>query len=271
MMGVPTSQTTAADILRIAEREFSSRLILGTGGIHSHEQLGDAIAASGTQMVTVALRRVDTGADSILDVVNQTSVFILPNTAGCRTARDAVLTAQLAREALGTTWVKLEVIADDLTLLPDAVELLSAAEQLVNQGFTVLPYTNDDPVLAKRLENVGCAAVMPLAAPIGTALGIRNPHALQMIVDAATVPVIVDAGIGAPSHAALAMELGCDAVLMATAITRADNPALMAKAFADAVSAGRSARLAGMVEKRHLAQASSPTAALIDSTSTPES
>ena len=255
---------TSADILRIADREFTSRLILGTGGINSHEQLGDAIAASGTQMVTVALRRVDPAAASILDVVNSAGVFILPNTAGCRTARDAVLTAQLAREALGTNWVKLEVIADDITLLPDAVELLSAAEQLVNEGFTVLPYTNDDPVLAKRLENAGCAAVMPLAAPIGTALGIRNPHALQMIIESASVPVIVDAGIGAPSHAALAMELGCDAVLMATAITRADNPALMAKAFAAAVSAGRAARLAGMVEKRHLAQASSPTTALID-------
>ena len=268
MTQLTDSPTSGTDTLRIADREFSSRLILGTGGINSHENLASAITASGTQMVTVALRRVDPQSSSILDVINNAKVFILPNTAGCHTARDAILTAQLAREALGTSWVKLEVTADDITLLPDAIELLAAAEALVNDGFTVLPYTNDDPVLAKRLEMVGCAAVMPLAAPIGTALGIRNPHALEMIIDAATVPVIVDAGIGAPSHAAHAMELGCDAVLLATAITRADHPALMAGAFADAIRGGRTAYRAGMVEQRRLARASSPTTALIESQAT---
>lgn len=259
-----TPQPTAADSsLRIGDLELTSRLILGTGGVTNHQVLADIIAASQTQLVTVALRRVSAVDQSILDVVRACNVAVLPNTAGCKTARDAVLTAQLAREALGTSMVKLEVVADDVTLLPDPVELLTAAEQLVADGFTVLPYTSDDPVLARRLESVGCAAVMPLAAPIGTGLGIRNPHSLQMIVEAANVPVIVDAGIGAPSHAAFAMELGCDAVLLATAVTRADRPEHMARAFRDAVRAGRTAALSGMIERRYLARASSPTSGLI--------
>lgn len=254
-------------MLRIGDQQFTSRLLLGTGGVTNHDILAGIIEASGTDIVTVAIRRVSAGADSILDVVRAAGVAILPNTAGCRTARDAVLTAQLAREALGTSMVKLEVIADDDTLLPDAVELLDAAEQLVADGFTVLPYTNDDPVLARRLESVGCAAVMPLAAPIGTGLGIRNPHALRMIVEGAGVPVIVDAGIGAPSHAAYAMELGCSAVLMATAITRADDPVVMAGAFRRAVEAGELAARSGMIERRTLARASSPSEGIVPAVS----
>ncbi|NDB17867.1 MAG: thiazole synthase [Actinobacteria bacterium] len=250
-------------MLTLGTHTFSSRLLLGTGGVTNHDILGRVIEASQTQLVTVAMRRIAPGAESILDVVRSRGVQVLPNTAGCRTARDAVLTAQLAREALGTDLIKLEVIADDVTLLPDAVELLQAAEELVNDGFTVLPYTNDDPVLARRLESVGCAAVMPLAAPIGTGLGIRNPHALQMIVDAASVPVIVDAGIGAPSHATSAMELGCSAVLLATAITRADDPVAMAEAFRHAVHAGTLAAGAGMIERRTLARASSPSTGIV--------
>jgi thiazole synthase len=183
----------------------------------------------------------------------------LPNTAGCRTAHEAVLTAQLAREALETDWVKLEVVADERTLLPDPIELLDAAEQLVAQGFTVLPYTNDDPVLARRLQQVGCVAVMPLGSPIGTGLGIHNPHNIELIVSEAEVPVILDAGIGTASDAALAMELGCDAVLLASAVTRAQQPAMMAAAMASAVQAGRLARRAGRIPRRHHAQASSPT------------
>ncbi len=250
-------------MLTLGTHTFTSRLLLGTGGVTNHDILGKVIEASATQLVTVAMRRISPGSESILDVVRAHSVAVLPNTAGCRTARDAVLTARLAREALGTDLIKLEVIADDVTLLPDAVELLHAAEELVNDGFTVLPYTNDDPVLARRLESIGCAAVMPLAAPIGTGLGIRNPHALQMIVDAATVPVIVDAGIGAPSHAALAMELGCSAVLLATAITRADDPVAMAAAFRHAVDAGSLAAGAGLIERRTLARPSSPSAGIV--------
>jgi thiazole synthase len=182
----------------------------------------------------------------------------LPNTAGCRGAKEAVLTAQLGREALDTEWVKLEVIADERTLLPDAIELVSAAEQLVDDGFNVLPYTTDDPVLARRLEDVGCVAVMPLGSPIGTGLGIANPHHIEMIVESAGVPVILDAGIGTASDAALAMELGCDAVLLATAVTRAKDPALMASAMRHAVEAGFRARHAGRIPKRFWAQASSP-------------
>lgn len=251
------------DSLTIGGFTFNSRLILGTGGVTNHAVLADVLQASETSLVTVAMRRTSATDASIMDVIRAHGVSVLPNTAGCRTARDAVLTAQLAREALGTSLVKLEVIADDVTLLPDPVELLDAAERLVADDFVVLPYTNDDPVLARRLQAVGCAAVMPLAAPIGTGLGIRNPHALSMIVDEATVPVIVDAGIGAPSHAAYAMELGCDAVLLATAVTRADNPTLMARAFRDAVAAGYTAARAGMIERRYLARASTPTEGLI--------
>lgn len=211
-------------------------------------------------MCTVAMRRTDPGTrGSILDVLDRADVRILPNTAGCRTAHEAVRTAQLAREALQTDWVKLEVVADDTTLLPDPIELLDAAEHLVAQGFTVLPYTNDDPVLARRLQQVGCVAVMPLGSPIGSGLGIGNPYNIDLIVSEAQVPVILDAGIGTASDAVLAMELGCDAVMVASAITRAQRPAQMATAMAAAVSAGRLARLAGRIPRRDHARASSPT------------
>ncbi|MEU8900718.1 thiazole synthase [Nocardia sp. NPDC048505] len=245
--------------LRIADREFGSRLIMGTGGAESLTVLEEALLASGTELTTVAMRRVDAaGGTGVLDLLKRLDIMPLPNTAGCRTAAEAVLTARLAREALDTNWVKLEVVFDERTLLPDPVELLSAAEQLVDDGFHVLPYTNDDPVLARRLEDAGCVAVMPLGSPIGTGLGIGNPHNIEMIVAAAGVPVVLDAGIGTASDAALAMELGCSAVLLATAVTRARQPALMAAAMADAVRAGYSARHAGRIPKRFWAQASSP-------------
>jgi thiazole synthase len=243
----------------LAGETFTSRLIMGTGGIPSLDALEAALEASGTEITTVAMRRVDPAArGSILDVLARRGVRVLPNTAGCYTAADAVLTAQLGREALGTNWVKLEVIADEHTLLPDPIELLSAAETLVSEGFLVLPYTNDDPVLARRLEQVGCVAVMPLGSPIGSGLGIRNPHNIELIVERAGVPVVLDAGIGTASDAALAMELGCDAVLLASAVTRAQRPALMADAMRKAVEAGRLARLAGRIPVRRYAKASSP-------------
>ena len=245
--------------LCIAGRSFGSRLIMGTGGAESIAVLEEALVASGTELTTVAMRRIDAaGGTGVLDLLKRLDIAPLPNTAGCRGAAEAVLTAQLAREALETDWVKLEVIADERTLLPDAIELVSAAEQLVDDGFTVLPYTTDDPVLARRLEEAGCVAVMPLGSPIGTGLGIANPHNIEMIVEGAGVPVILDAGIGTASDAALAMELGCDAVLLATAVTRAKDPALMAAAMADAVRAGHRARHAGRIPKRFWAQASSP-------------
>jgi thiazole synthase len=243
----------------LAGETFTSRLIMGTGGIPSLDVLDAALEASATELTTVAMRRVDPEArGSILDVLTRRGVRVLPNTAGCYTAADAVLTAQLAREALGTNWVKLEVIADEHTLLPDAIELLDAAERLVADGFVVFPYTNDDPVLARRLEQVGCAAVMPLGSPIGSGLGIRNPHNIELIVEGSGVPVILDAGIGTASDAALAMELGCDAVLLASAVTRAQHPALMADAMRRAVEAGRLARRAGRIPVRRYAKASSP-------------
>jgi thiazole synthase len=243
----------------IAGESFGSRLILGTGGAGNLDLLEQAIVASGAEMATVAIRRVDvTAQGSVLSVLERTGVRVLPNTAGCFTARDAVLTARLAREALGTDWLKLEVIGDQRTLLPDAVELLDAAGQLVNDGFTVLAYTNDDPVVARRLESLGCAAVMPLGSPIGSGMGIGNPYNLAMIVEAAGVPVILDAGIGTASDAAVAMELGCDGVLLASAVTRAQKPARMAEAMRKAVEAGRLARLAGRIPRRRYAQASSP-------------
>ena len=249
----------------IAGEELSSRLLLGTGGATSLTTLESAVRASNSSLVTVAIRRVSLSAgDSVLAVLKRCGVRLLPNTAGCYTAREAVLTAKLAREALGTTWVKLEVIADDQTLLPDAVELLDAAEQLVGDGFTVLPYTNDDPVLARRLADLGCAAVMPLGSPIGSGLGIRNPHAIEMIRHAVDVPVVLDAGIGTASDAALAMELGCDAVLVASAVTRAENPAAMAAAMKHAVLAGRLARTSGRIPVRRLARASSPTEGVVE-------
>jgi thiazole synthase len=250
----------ADDPFVVADVELSSRLIMGTGGAPSMQVVDEVVAASGTAMCTVAMRRVSPGTTgSILDVLGRRGVRLLPNTAGCRTAQEAVRTAQLAREALETDWIKLEVVADEHTLLPDGVELLDAAETLVAQGFTVLPYTNDDPVLARRLQQAGCAAVMPLGSPIGTGLGICNPHNIELIVAEARVPVILDAGVGTASDAALAMELGCDGVLLATSVTRAQQPATMAAAMAAAVNAGRLAYRAGRIPKRHHAQASSPT------------
>ncbi|WP_377272035.1 thiazole synthase [Peterkaempfera sp. SMS 1(5)a] len=249
----------ADDILTIAGTPFGSRLIMGTGGAPSLEVLEQALKLSGTELTTVAMRRVDpTVKGSVLEVLARNSIRVLPNTAGCFTAGEAVLTARLAREALGTDWVKLEVVADERTLLPDPVELLDAAEILVDDGFTVLPYTNDDPVLARKLEDAGCAAVMPLGSPIGSGLGIRNPHNFQLIVENAGVPVILDAGAGTASDAAFAMELGCDAVMLASAVTRAQDPALMADAMRRAVEAGRMARRAGRIPRRFHAEASSP-------------
>jgi thiazole synthase len=243
----------------VAGRELQSRLILGTGGFVNHEILGQALAASGAEVCTVALRRLDAAAQgSILDVLTAAGVQVLPNTAGCFTARDAVITAQLAREAFQTDWIKLEVIGDDRTLLPDAVELLAAAEELVDDGFTVLPYTTDDPVLARRLEDVGCAAVMPLGSPIGSGMGIRNPYNISIMVERAGVPVVLDAGVGTASDAALAMELGCDAVLCASAISRALDPAAMARAIRLAVQAGVLAQGAGRIPRRLYAEASTP-------------
>jgi thiazole synthase len=248
---------TAAPPLEIAGRTLTSRLILGTGGFPSLEVLEQAIAASGTEMVTVALRRVDVaGRTGLVEVLDRAGVAVLPNTAGCYTARDAVLTARLAREAFQTDWIKLEVIGDERTLLPDAAELLAAAEELVADGFTVLPYTTDDPVLARRLEDVGCAAVMPLGSPIGSGMGIRNPYNLALIVEQAGVPVILDAGVGTASDAALALELGCDAVLCASAISRAEDPVAMARAIRLGVEAGSLARGAGRIPRRLYAQAS---------------
>jgi thiazole synthase len=238
---------------------FTSRLITGTGGAPSLDVLGRALAASGTEITTVAMRRVDPASSgSVLDLLAELGIRVLPNTAGCFTAAEAVRTARLAAEALGTRWIKLEVIADEVTLLPDPIELLDAAEQLVTEGFVVLPYTNDDPVLARRLEQAGCAAVMPLGSPIGSGLGIRNPHNIELMVSGASVPVILDAGIGTASDAALAMELGCDGVLLATSVTRARDPELMAAAMRSAVTAGRQAYRAGRIPRRHYALASSP-------------
>jgi thiazole synthase len=246
-------------MLTIADREFRSRLILGTGGFRNLEVMAEAARASGADLATVAMRRVDPSArGSIVEVLDDAGLEVLPNTAGCFTAREAVTTARLGREALETDWVKLEVIGDDRTLLPDPAELLVAAEQLVSEGFTVLPYTNDDPILARRLEDAGCAAVMPLGSPIGSGMGINNAYNLRLIIESARAPVILDAGIGTASDAALAMEMGCDAVLLASAISRAADPVAMATAMRKAVEAGIEAREAGRIPRRHYAQASSP-------------
>jgi thiazole synthase len=240
-----------------AGRTWRSRLIVGTGGFRSLREMEEALEAAGTEIVTVALRRVDPHAKgSVLDVVERLGLEVLPNTAGCYTARDAVRTARLAREALATDWVKLEVIGDDRTLFPDAVELLRAAEELVADGFTVLPYTNDDPILARRLEEAGCAAVMPLGSPIGSGMGIRNAYNISIIVEQAHVPVVLDAGVGTASDAALAMELGCDGVLLASSIFRAGDPVRMAIAMRKAVEAGFEARRAGRIPRRLYAEPS---------------
>jgi thiazole synthase len=253
------------DPLVIAGKTFRSRLLLGTGGFRSLEEMGDAIRVSGSELVTVALRRVDPAQrGSIMDVLAQAGVDVLPNTAGCFTARDAVTTAQLAREAFETDWVKLEVIGDDRTLLPDAVELVAAAEALVADGFVVLPYTTDDPILARRLEDVGCAAVMPLGSPIGSGMGIRNPYNVSIIRERTKLPVVLDAGVGTASDAAFAMELGCDAVLCASAISRAHDPVAMARAIRAGVEGGRLARRAGRIPRRLYAEASTPDAGLPD-------
>ena len=253
------------DALVIAGEPVPSRLLLGTGGMVSLAALEAALVASAAAVATVAVRRVDpSGRGSLLDVLSEHGVRVLPNTAGCFTATEAVLTAKLAREAFGTDWVKLEVIGDDRTLLPDPVELLAAAEQLVEDGFVVLPYTSDDPVLARRLEQVGCAAVMPLGSPIGSGLGIRNPHNVALLREAVTVPVVLDAGVGTASDAARAMELGCDAVLVATAINRAQDPASMATAMRLAVEAGWTARRAGRIPVRFHGEASSEWDGLAD-------
>jgi thiazole synthase len=268
MSGVARADTFATqDVLRIADRDLRSRLLLGTGGFPSLEELAEAIAVSETELVTVALRRVNVGGDggeSLLDVLAAADVGVLPNTAGCYTARDAVLTARLAREAFATDWVKLEVIGDEDTLLPDAPELLRAAEELVDDGFVVLPYTTDDPVLARRLVDVGCAAVMPLGSPIGSGMGIRNPYNITLIREAVDVPVVLDAGIGTASDAALAMELGCDAVMAASSVARAEHPVRMAEAMRDAVRAGRLAHRAGRIPRRRYATASTPDEGLAE-------
>ncbi len=254
-----------ADTWELAGREWGSRLIAGTGGFRSLEQMESALLASGAEIVTVALRRIDPDAGgSVLDVLERLGLEALPNTAGCFTARDAVRTARLAREAFGTEWIKLEVIGDDRTLYPDAVELLDAAETLVGEGFTVLPYTNDDPILARRLEEVGCAAVMPLGSPIGSGAGIRNPYNIAIIAERAGVPVVLDAGIGTASDAALAMELGCDAVMAASSIFGAEDPDAMAAALRGAVEAGHAARRAGRIPRRTHAEASTPEEGLPD-------
>jgi thiazole synthase len=260
-----------ADPLTIAGRTLHSRLLLGTGGFPSLSLLAEAIRASGSELVTVALRRIGPAPpggnpkrSSLTGVLAREGVELLPNTAGCFTARDAVLTAKLAREAFETDWVKLEVIGDEDTLLPDAPELLKAAEQLVDEGFVVLPYTTDDPVLARRLVDVGCAAVMPLGAPIGSGMGIRNPYNIALIREAVQVPVVLDAGVGTASDAALAMELGCDAVMVASAISRAQDPVAMAGAMRHAVAAGRLARGAGRIPRRTYATASSPEEGVAD-------
>jgi thiazole synthase len=241
----------------IAGRTFESRLIIGTGGFRNLAVMEEAVAASGAEIATLALRRVDPGAQgSIVDVLERQGCLLLPNTAGCFTARDAMATARLAREAFETDWLKLEVIGDDKTLLPDPTELLDAAETLVAEGFKVLPYTNDDPILARRLEEAGCVAVMPLGSPIGSGMGIRNPYNLRLILEHARVPVILDAGIGTASDATIALEMGCAGVLLASAVSRAMDPPAMARAMRLGVEAGRLAHEAGRIPRRLYAEAS---------------
>lgn len=254
-MSAPTDRLVVAGV------ELSSRLFLGTGGLPRVALVGPVLEAAQPALVTVSMRRTSSVGDGgLLAALQDAGVRLLPNTAGCLSAREAVLTAELAREALGTDWVKLEVIGDERSLLPDVLELLDAAEQLVRRGFTVLPYTSDDPVVARRLADAGCAAVMPLGSPIGSGLGVLNPHAIEAVRAAVDVPMVLDAGVGTASDAALAMELGCDAVLAATAVTRADDPVTMARALRLGVEAGRLARAAGRIPRRAVARASSPMA-----------
>jgi thiazole synthase len=256
--------TSHSDPLVIAERPLGSRLFMGSGGYPNQQVLLDALEAAGPALVTVAIRRIslEAYAESLVDLLGERYV-ILPNTAGCATVRDAVLTAELAREALETNWVKLELIGDRETLYPDVEQLLRATDELVRKGFVVLPYCNDDPVSCRKLADLGAAAVMPLGSPIGTGLGIVNTYAIERIVATSPVPVILDAGIGTASDAALAMELGCDGVLLNTAVAKAQDPARMAAAMRMAVEAGRGARLAGRIPKRTQAEPSSPQLGLI--------
>ena len=254
------------DPLLIAGRPFGSRLVVGTGKYPSHEVMRQAHDASGTEMVTVAVRRVDlraTGPGALLSWIDTSRVFLLPNTAGCYTADDAVRTARLAQEAGLSNWIKLEVIGDERTLFPDNDALLQATRILVKEGFVVLPYTSDDPIVCRKLEDAGAAAVMPLGAPIGSGLGIQNPNNLAIIKEHAGVPVIVDAGVGTASDAAIAMELGMDGVLMNTAIAGASDPTMMAGAMKRAVEAGRMAFLAGRIPRKRYASASSPVEGLV--------
>jgi thiazole synthase len=248
------------DKLVIAGKEFSSRLMIGTSQYPSPELMYRALQESEAEIVTVSIRRMDLRKPehTFLGEPFMQTKHLLPNTSGCYTAREAILTAELAREALGTPWIKVEVTGDERTLLPDGVELLKACEALVEKGFVVLPYCNDDPVLCRRLADLGCAAVMPLASPIGTGLGIRNPHNLQLIREAIELPLIVDAGIGTASDAAQAMELGYDGILLNTAIAQAQDPVRMARAMKLAILAGRDAYLAGRMPKSFHANASSP-------------
>jgi thiazole synthase len=250
----------------IADRTFTSRLIVGTGKYPSHQVMKACHEASGAQMVTVAVRRLDLqakGEDSLLHWIDTGRIQLLPNTAGCYTAEDAVRTCRLAEELGLSKWVKLEVLGDEKTLYPDVEETLKAARVLVKEGFTVLPYTSDDVITARKLADMGCAAVMPLAAPIGSGLGIRNPHNIRLILEAVQVPVIVDAGVGTASDAAIAMELGIDGILMNTAIAQAQEPVRMARAMKLAVEAGREAFLAGRIPMKAYASASSPLTGLV--------
>jgi thiazole synthase len=256
--------TTTTDTLKIAGREFRSRLFLGTAGYPNQQVMLDAVAASGTEMVTMSIRRMNLASDneSLAELLDGRAHF-LPNTAGCQTAKDAVLTAELAREALGTNWIKVEVIGDRELLYPDVEELLRATATLAAKGFVVLPYCNEDPVTCRKLADAGAAAVMPLGSPIGSGLGVCNPHLIELICARSPVPVVLDAGIGTASDAALAMELGCAAVLVNTAVSKARNPVQMAKAMGEAVSAGRQARLAGRIPRLTRAEPSSPQFGLV--------
>jgi thiazole synthase len=267
MMAVPVSKMKTAsgarDRLKVAGREYGSRLLVGTGKYQDLDETRRAVEASGAEIVTVAIRRTNIGQNpgepNLLDVLPPDRYTLLPNTAGCYTAEDAIRTCRLARELLdGHELVKLEVLGDEKTLFPDIAQTLIAAEVLIQDGFQVMVYTNDDPIVAKRFEDMGCVAVMPLAAPIGSGLGIRNPYNIRIIVENARVPILVDAGVGTASDAAIAMELGCDGVLMNTAIAAAKDPVLMASAMKKAVEAGREAYLAGRMPRKLYASASSP-------------
>jgi thiazole synthase len=252
-----------ADVFRLGGKEFISRLILGTARYPNPHVMMESLRASGAELVTVAIRRFNLSEQSDILGLIKNEFQLLPNTAGCYTAKEAVFTAELAREALETNWIKLEVIGDDETLMPDVVELLKGAEELVRLGFTVLPYCNDDPITCRKLADLGCAAVMPLGAPIGSGAGIRNPQNIQIIRELVTIPVIIDAGIGTASDAALAMELGADAILLNTAISRAEHPVMMASAMRHGVEAGRLAYLAGRIPETLFAERSTPSEGMV--------